>query len=150
MVVKVAGLWELNWNNPLSESWLWSFVLREYAIPEWYMSPVTGIIHNEAYSGNLLLTEKNTFAEILALNQDLPKIYVDEKGSIELQEFEHPDSCLYVFGNAGLSLMRDNLLPGDFSIKIPTLGNSGVLWPHQCLLTVMYDRFIKSQGKKWL
>lgn len=50
MSIKVGGVWELNWNAPLQESWLWTFVLREFGITDWHMTPVTGIIHNEAHT----------------------------------------------------------------------------------------------------
>jgi hypothetical protein len=145
-MIKIAGLWELGWNNPLSESWLWSFVLREFGVMDWRMSPVTGILHNERHAG-MNLTEFNDIREMLDSSPDLPRVFVDEFGECELQDFTHPEDCMYVFGNAGTSPMK---IPGakreqDFSVRIRTPNPSGVLWPHQCLLTVLYDRMKKGE-----
>lgn len=142
--VAVAGLWELGWNNPLMESYQWTFVLRDFGVKRWYMSPVTGIIHNEHRNGVIDLKEANDFQDILDLGEDLTRVYVDEKAETLLPHFDHPRNALYIFGRAGVSTMNAHRREGDLAVKIPTVQNKGVLWPHQCLLTVLYDREIKS------
>lgn len=143
-MIKVAGLWELNWNNPLSESWMWSFVLREFGVKDWAMTPVTGIIHNEKWTG-MALNEYHNIDDLLhnESGDDVVRVYVDENGTTELSEFQHPENVLYIFGNAGTRPMVSRFRDGDVSLRIDTPGHSGVLWPHQVLLTVLYDRYKK-------
>lgn len=143
--VKVAGLWELDWNVPITESWLWTFVLREFNVNSWHMSPVTGIKNNESHSG-LSLIEYDTCPQMVdSLKEDdsYIRIFVDEKGDTLLPEFTHPEKAIYFFGCAGRS-PTPHKSEGDIVLRIPTLMNQSVLWPHQCLLTVLYDRYIKS------
>lgn len=142
MSVKVAGIWELSWNTPLIESWLWSFPLREFDVMDWAMTPVTGIVHNEAYSG-MSLTEYNQVDEMVEnFAEGHVRVFVDEKGETPLDEFVHPENAVYIFGCAGrspLSLKKD----GDLSVRMTTHRTNGVLWPHQVLVTVLYDRMVK-------
>jgi len=140
-MVKVAGLWELGWNTPLSEAWLWQFVLRDFEVHDWFMSPVSGVKIREP---GLELIEYPSIADTLDAHTE-QRVFVDEAGEIALPDFEHPEDVIYVFGNAGMSPMRQRLVrDGDLTVRIPTVQNAGVLWPHQCLLTVLYDRLIKS------
>lgn len=144
MSVKVAGLWELGWNTPLTESWLWSFVLRDFGVGEWAMQPVTGIIHTDAWSGELILTEYNSIETMVEeFSGDFTRVYVDEAGEIPLSEFQHPEDAVYFFGKAGRTPLQYKR-PEDFSIRLVTIKNTGVLWPHQCLTTVLHDRLIKN------
>lgn len=144
MSVVVAGIWELGWNIPLSESWLWTFPLREFGVMDWHMTPMTGIIHNEIHA-NMILTEHHTTQEMVnSMPEEYTRVFVDEKGSIPLQEFEHPENAVYFFGKAGespVSFKREK----DVSVYIPTKQNSGVMWPHQVLVAILYDRMIKEQ-----
>lgn len=149
MSVKIAGIWEQNWNIPLSESYLWTFPLREFAVTDWAMTPVTGIQHNERHS-NLQLKEYQTVKEMIdGFSNDHVRVFVDEKGETSLHEFIHPENAIYFFGNAGRSPMEQKR-PEDMSVCIPTIINAepgvphGVMWPHQCLVTVLYDRLRKS------
>lgn len=146
MSVKVAGLWELSWNTPLVESWLWSFVLREFGVKEWAMHPVTGIMHTDAWSGDLILTEYNNIGEMIEeFSGDFVRVFIDEKGATPLSEFEHPENAVYFFGKAGQTpLYRKR--PEDSSVKLMTAINTGTLWPHQCLVTVLHDRLVKNVG----
>lgn len=140
-MVKVAGLWELGWNTPLAEAWLWQFVLRDFEVHDWFMSPVSGIKVTEP---GLTLVEYPSIVDTLDANPE-QRVFVDEAGEISLPNFEHPEDVIYVFGSAGTSPMRQRLVrESDLTVSIPTIQNAGVLWPHQCLLIVLYDRLIKS------
>jgi len=144
MTVKVAGIWELNWNIPLSESFLWTFPLREFGVMDWAMSPITAITHNESHS-KMRLTEYETVGEMVKeFSGDCVRVFVDEKGETTLDEFEHPENAIYFFGNAGRSPM-ERKREGDLSVRLQTVANNGVMWPHQVLVAVMYDRQTKCQ-----
>ena len=144
MAVKVAGIWELNWNTPLCESHLWTFPLREFNIMDWAMCPVTGIKHNESNT-KMNLTEYQTVPEMVEdFSGDCVRVFVDEKGETTLDEFEHPEDAIYFFGNAGRA-PTDYKREGDLSVRLQTVTNNGVMWPHQILVAVMYDRQTKCQ-----
>ena len=130
MTVKVAGCWEHGWLAPITEYDLWAFPLRDFGVDEWYMAPVSGI------EGRV--TELRDVYEAIGLNPDLAPVYVDERGSVPLSVFEHPENTLYILGKAGFSPMRDGL-----SVRVETASNSGLLWPHQAICNVLYDRMIK-------
>ena len=141
--IKVAGIWETGWNVPLSESYLWSFPLREFGVAEWAMSPVTGITHNEKWSG-MNLTEYEEISDMVEkFSEGYTRVFIDEKGSIPLHEFEHPEKAVYFFGKAGRT-PAEYKKEGDLSVKIITVANNGVMWPHQCLVAVLHDRLVKS------
>ena len=143
-MVKVAGLWELGWNSPLQESYLWDFPLREYGVEDWRMAPISGIKNNSHLT--VKLTEyKTTHEMIRSLPDDYVKVFVDERGEIPLKEFEHPDKAVYIFGKVGESAMKNkNMKEEDISIVVETVHGRGVMWPHQCLVTVLHDRLIKN------
>lgn len=145
MSVKVAGIWELNWNTPLCESHLWTFPLREFNIMDWAMSPITGITHNENNT-KMSLTEYQTVSEMVEeFSGDCVRVFVDEKGETPLDEFKHPENAIYFFGNAGRA-PTDYKREGDLSVRLQTVANNGVMWPHQILVAVMYDRQTKWQS----
>lgn len=143
--VKVAGIWELNWNSPLVESWQWTFPLREFEVGDWAMSPVTGIKHNGSHAG-LELEEYDSIKNMVNTFADdtYTRVFIDENGATPLEEFVHPEKAVYFFGNAGRT-PAEYKTENDVSVKIATPANAGVLWPHQCLVTVLYDRMIKTQ-----
>ena len=135
-MIKVAGMWEFGWSTPITEYDLWNFPLRDFAVDEWYMSPVTGIAKNN-------LSELANIKESIELNPDLVPVYIDEKGETELQDFEHPENVLYILGRAASSPYTSNGSTG-LSIRIQTPAMGGMLWPHQCIAMVLYDRMQKS------
>ena len=155
MSIKVAGHWELSWNAPIKEAELWNFPLRDFAIKDWFMWPVSGVLHNERQKVDL--HERNTFKDILEENQDLPHVYVEPYNPAfpkhvpqDLRTFEHPRDVLYIFGSAHFNPPSYNhMREQDTSVAIPTIGNKGVLWPHQCLVTLFYDRLMKREGEEW-
>lgn len=130
MTVKVAGCWELGWLAPITEYDLWNFPLRDFGVDEWYMTPFSGIGRK--------VTEIRDIREAVGLNPDLTPVYVDERGSAPLSDFTHPENALYILGKAGFSPIRDGL-----SVRVETASNSGLLWPHQAIGIVLYDRIVK-------
>ena len=147
MAVRVAGNWELSWNTPLKEADLWAFVLRDFDIKDWFMWPVTGIKHCEHRSVGL--HEYPSIEGIFEANQDFHHVYVEPANSkfahsgVSLKDFQHPSDALYIFGSAHFNPMVCYAKEEDQSIFIPTVHNAGVLWPHQCLAVIMYDRLLK-------
>ena len=135
-MIKVAGVWELGWNTPLFEYDLWAFPLRDFGVDEWYMTPVSGIRKK-------WITELGSLEEAFTLNPDLTPVYLDEAGETDLQEFEHPTDTLYICGKAGYSPWRAHGATGK-SLKIKTVLDNGLLWPHQCVVLALYDRMVKS------
>lgn len=134
----------MNWNIPLSESYLWTFPLREFGVKHWAMTPVTGIRHNEG-DKVITLTEYHTIEEMVEeFSDDYVRVFVDEKGETTLDEFEHPENAIYFFGCAGRA-PTEKKREGDLSVRLQTVTNNGVMWPHQILVAVMYDRQTKCQ-----
>jgi hypothetical protein len=148
-MIRVAGHWELSWNTPIKEAELWNLPLRTFMIEDWYMWPVSGIQHNEWQKVNL--HELPTFEDVLAANQDLVHVYVEPFNKAnpqyvpeDLREFEHPKDVLYIFGSAHFNPVARNLRrEQDKMVMVPSIRNQGVFWPHQCLVTVLYDRLAK-------
>lgn len=137
----MAGLWEFGYSTPLAELDLWRFPLRDFQVDKLYMSPVTGIRSTE-------VTEVHDLNELL---QNLRRVgvqvvFVDEKGTTELRDFIHPTGdVIYVFGKASMSPMQAYFQEGDMSLIIKTPETKGLLWPHQCAVTLLYDRMNKWQ-----
>lgn len=134
-MIKVIGVWELGWTAPISEHPLWDFPLRSFAVDEWYMTPVSGIAKR--------VTEVGSIDDAISLNPDLTPIYVDENGEEELRSFQHPENALYILGKAGYSPWAANNKQGR-SLQIETVVGGGMMWPHQCIPIVLYDRMVKS------
>ena len=130
---KVLGCWELGYNSPLNEFYLWNFPLRDYSVDEFIMTPVSGI--------DKKVVEYKDIPTAIEANKELEVIYIDEKGEEDLESFVHPEDCLYVLGKAGYSPMR--AIGNARSIKIETIAKGGMLWPHQCITIVLRDRMLK-------
>lgn len=144
----VVGGWELSWNTPIKEAELWNLPLRDFGVVDWRMWPVSGIRQNEQA---VELTEYVDLVACLDGLGDRPWVFIEPAMELygiepaELVRFEHPDDPVYVFGSAHYNpivagLNRD----GDSVVRVPTVENAGVLWPHQVLVAVLYDRLVKS------
>jgi len=147
MAVAVAGHWELSWSSPIKEADLWNLPLRDFGVSEWWMWPVSGVRNNEQRTVQLF--ERDSLRTILEDNGDTTKVFVEAPGffdfeTVMLNEFEHPDDVLYIFGSAHFNPTVANMREDDVAVTIPTVEGKGVLWPHQCLVTVLYDRLVKS------
>jgi hypothetical protein len=138
-VIATAGVWELTWSTPIVEADLWRYVLQNYGVAHWFMSPISGI-------ANKYVEERPGLPDVLnELRGELSVVFVDECGETRLPDFEHPRDALYVFGKANYSPalgLREN---GEPVVAIPsfTVGkNNGLLWPHQAAAIVLYDRLV--------
>jgi len=138
-IVKVAGLWELGWSAPLTEHDWWDMVMRDFEVDQHYMSPISGIDRSDR------LTEVARIDDALEANPDLTKVFVDERSDVELQDFEHPENALYVFGKVSYSGFLVHKRERDLAVRINTNANLGLLWPHQAAALVLYDRGVKRQ-----
>jgi hypothetical protein len=136
-IVKVAGMWELGWNTPITEHDQWVYPLQEFKVDGWYMSPISGIAKSS------LLEEVADIQEIIDLNPDLTVVWVDERGETPLQKFEHPPQALYIAGRTSESKLGMRKA-GDLSVHVESVTNSGGFWAHQAVVMVLYDRMTKS------
>ena len=93
------------------------------------------------------LTEYQTVLEMVEdFSGDCVRVFVDEKGETTLDKFEHPENAIYFFGCAGRA-PTERKREGDLSVRLQTTANNGVMWPHQILVAVMYDRQTKWQSQ---
>lgn len=136
MSIAIAGLWELGHSAPLTEAGLWSYPLRDFAVDEWHMSPVSGIANEE------LLTEWDDPHEMIRrLGESHRLVFVTENAGTELADFEHPTGpTCYVFGKATWSPFKTMATENDLSVRIGTRRGLGLLWPHQCMVSVLWHR----------
>jgi hypothetical protein len=150
--VHVVGRWDYGYFLPLPEQYMWSFLMRDFGVSKWWMCPVSGIRNNEESS--ITLTEKEGYSEIFDdLNSDLPRIFLEPRtnhqnpDTIWLEDFQHPSECVYVFGSAHYNPTLNHKRDTDSVVTIKTVENKGVLWSHQCLGILLYDRLIKSNSQ---
>ena len=129
-MVEVAGMWELGWSAPITEVTQWEMVMREFGLERLNMTPVSGI-------KNRRVAEYPTMGELVD-DSSLEPVFVDERGETALQDFDHPEDVMYVFGKITYSPFSD-LVKKHRSIRIET-PKPGMLMPHQALAIVMYDR----------
>jgi len=135
MTIKVAGMWELGWSAPYTEFDLWRFPARDMGAEAWYMPPITGMSRNG-------VVEVESLDVAVEANPGFTPVLLDEKGETKLSEFEHPEDALYIFGKANMD-PQVSAPHVTVSIETPT-GAQGLLWPHQALCIVLYDRLVKS------
>lgn len=133
MTVKVAGCWEQGWTTPIMEYDLWKFPLQDFKVDEFIMTPVSGISKK--------ITEYKDIQEVIDNNPDLVPVFVDENGTTDLEDFEHPENALYICGRVSYSPMK--LFKDTLSVKVVTPAEGGRLWPHQAISIVLYNRFKK-------
>jgi len=139
-IVKVAGIWELGWNTPIKEHDLWEMVMRDFEVDEFYMTPVSGI-------DSQFVHEKQSLEEIIKENPDLTVVYVDENAKTTLNDFVHPKNVLYIPGKTTNSPYISMAREGDIAVKFETKWDhttSGLLWAHQAMSIILYDRLRKS------
>jgi hypothetical protein len=131
-MIVVAGIWEGGWNTPIKEFDLWHYPLKDFGVDEFAMSPISGIFSNK-------IKEFKNIHELIQ-HYGLPVIVCDENGESTLQEFVHPEDALYLFNRtSGGSILG----VGDYSVRIETKENKGLLWGHQAASIILYDRFLK-------
>jgi len=133
-IIEVAGNWELGWAAPITEIEHWGMAMRSFNVERLTMFPVTGIQCK-------FLDEYETVEEVLASKPHLTTVFVDENGETELKDFEHPEDALYVFGKANYTPFP-TYGQDDLSVRIDC-DLMGMLWPHQAMSIVLYDRASK-------
>lgn len=142
-IIKVAGLWEQGWTVPVLEHQNWEYPLRDFNVQEFYMTPISGIMDK-------WITEKQTIDEVILDNPDLTVVWVDETAEVTLSDFEHPINALYITGRTTTRPMVLSRKEEHLAVRIETKSdgsNQGMLWAHQAMCIVLYDRLLKSKQK---
>lgn len=146
-MIKVAGHWEFGFNTPYNEAYYWSMPMRDFKIKDWLMVPVTGIRNQEERSVDL--TEFDSYDSLLEYCGDIKRVFLEPRtehqnpDTIWLHDYTHPEECVYVFGSAHYNPTVFHAREGDDVVSIKTEIDSGLLWSHQCLPIVLYDRMMK-------
>jgi hypothetical protein len=123
---------------PLTEADLWFFPVRDFEVDEWHMAPVSGIEHR------LIQEWKGPEEMVDELRKRFELVFVTEDAGDELRNFSHPENACYVFGKANYSPFMNLRTAGDHAIKLKTSKDKALLWPHQCMVTVLWHR-----GLRW-
>jgi len=136
-MVVVAGVWEEGWNTPIKEFDMWQYPLKVFGGDEFAMTPVSGIRLNNK------VKEFHKVDDIIQ-HYGLPVIVCDENGTTPLETFEHPKDALYLFNrvSGGTHLGKET----ETSLRIETKLSQGLIWGHQAMSIVLYDRFLKENG----
>lgn len=136
MTVGLLGFWDIGYSAPLTEADQWEFMCRDFEVDDWHMIPVSGV--------DRPVQEWATIEDFLdADTGSLERVYVDENGTEDLVDFEHPADALYIFGKANYAPMAGHARRDDRSLKISTPRTAGLLWPHQVAAIILYDRHRK-------
>ena len=130
-MIEVAGTWELGWSAPITEIEHWGMAARSFDVKRIAMTPVSGI-------QSRLLEEYDSTQAILSAKPHLTPVFVDEESETELRDFKHPKDALYIFGKANYSPFR-LLGKGQLSVRLDC-SLMGMMWPHQAMCVVLYDR----------
>ncbi len=139
-MIEVAGIWETGWNVPMTESVQWEMMLREFGVERLNIVPVSGIL--APWGGTPRIVEYPSFDALVADRPGLDVVVLDEHAKSTLQEFEHPEDVLYMFGKAS-DPVQSTLHDIDYhAIRIDTV-RPGCLWAHQACAVVLYDRMLK-------
>ena len=133
-MVVVASIWEQGWFDYKIELDLWYYPLKDFGVDEFAMTPISGIQLNNK-------VKEFKSVEDMIQHYNLPVILCTEHGNSTLEEFEHPEDALYLFNRTSGG---DLTYLQDYSLRIITKNNKGMLWGHQAASIILYDRF-----KKW-
>ena len=134
-MIKVAAHWEIGWNTPMQEESLWHYPLRDFGVEDVYMIPVSGIKAK-------FIHERHELKDVLAEFPELQVVYVSEIGETMLSDFVHPENVLYVVGRTGYEPIHTKK-EGDLSVRVETKLKKSILWGHQAMSIVLYDRLMK-------
>ena len=64
-------------------------------------------------------------------------VIVDELGAVDIDDFEHPEDCVYVFGRTHMNKLIET--PHDFSVRIDYEGTN-CLFGSQAAAIILKDR----------
>ena len=139
-MIKIAGMWDLAWNTPIKEIDLWRYPLQDFGVDSFYMFPITGMCSK-------YVKERESLEDILKENKNSIVVFCDERAKVNLKDFEHPKGdTLYVFGKANYSPFLSMKREQDLELRIETPHpKGGLLWGHQALSIILYDRYMKWQ-----
>lgn len=133
-MVVVASIWEQGWFDFKEEINLWHFPMRELGVDEVAMVPnISGLNTNK-------VREFHSVEELIQ-HYGLPLIIGTENGESTLQDFNHPTDALYLFNRTSGG---DLPVKADYTLRVETSLNKGLLWGHQAASIILYDRLIKS------
>lgn len=145
--IRVLGHWELGYHAPVTEQHYWALALRDFGVTHMDMVPVSGVSRSDQA---VELHEWARCEDFFEAHPDLHRVFIEPRTdrfnpvTTWLHEFEHPESCVYVFGSAHMNPTLNHCRPSDVVVSIRTEGNSGVLWADQAMCIVLYDRMVKS------
>jgi hypothetical protein len=147
MTVKVAGYWDIWFQHKEHEFDVsWRFMLRHFGVSEVCLMPNLNL-KDKVSSGNppeVLLIEMDKVEDVLDKNKELVPVIIDERGTVTLKNFKHPEDAIYIFGRTGFNPL-DTLTnwPG-ITVRIEGVDESSAwLHPHQACSIVLYDRLVK-------
>ena len=106
--------------------------MQDFGVDEWIMCPITGIRERN-------IVERDDLNFVIVENPTLVPVYADEAGENDLSTFVHPVNALYICGKAGFSPWRAAGSPPG-SLRIVTPRQGGLLWAHQAMALILYDR----------
>tara|TARA_R110000822_G_scaffold73853_16_gene177649 strand:- start:1394 stop:1795 length:402 start_codon:yes stop_codon:yes gene_type:complete len=132
-MVVVAGIWEQGWFDFQTELNLWQFPMRELGVDEIAMVPAISGLNNK-------VREFHSVDELVQ-HYGLPIIVGTENGESSLQDFKHPKDALYLFNRTSGGELS---VKPDYTLRVETHLNKGLLWGHQAASIILYDRL-----KKW-
>lgn len=132
-MIVVGAIWEQGWFDFETEFNLWNFPLLDLGVDEFAMTPISGIKNNK-------VKEFNNVKDLVEY-YNLPIIIGTEYGESTLQDFKHPENALYLFNRTSGGELP---IKADYTLKIETVLNKGMLWGHQAASIILYDRFLKN------
>jgi len=144
--VKILGHWEIGYHAPITEQYYWAYPIRDFGLTDWNMIKVSGIRPAES---QVTLTEWKDYHEFFDAHPDLKRVFVEPRSqqtpdTIWLHDYEHPESCVYVFGSAHYNPTIAHNRDIDDVVSIKTVQDSGVLWADQAMSIILYDRYTKN------
>lgn len=146
-MIKILGHWEIGYHAPITEQYYWSLPIRDFGIKDWNMVPVSGVHCRER---EVNLTEWKSYEEFFNKHPDLIRVFIEPRtkqynpDTVWLNEFEHPEDCVYVFGSAHFNPTIGFKREQDTVVSIKTAQDKGVLWADQAMCIVLYER-----AKQW-
>lgn len=145
--VRVLGHWEIGYHAPITEQHYWVLPVRDFGVSRLDMIPVSGV---RPCDQAVELVEWHSHGEFFDFHDDLHRVFIEPRSphgtqdTTWLHDFEHPESCVYVFGSAHMNPSMNHRREQDDAVSIKTVGDAGVLWADQAMCIVLYDRTVKS------
>jgi len=150
-MIKIAGHWEIGYNSPIIEAYQWGYPINEWGVDQWLMCPVSGI-NNKYTKRGIELKEFDHYENMLGSCPELTRVFIEPRtkhqnpDTIWLDDFDHPEDVIYVFGSAQYNPTLKHKREQDVVVSIKTKQDTGGLWPSQCLCLVLDDIRRKENG----